>query len=215
MEPNKFENQFREKLNSRELNPSEAAWDRLDAMLSVVDKPKRKFSWLYIAASILGFLLVSTIFFNQKENTIDVKKNNVAIENKTEKVNLKTEIKSIKTESDFSKINLKQETKPLVQTQKNTKSNAENQMLKTKKEVVAELIVANINSNPENIDSLLASVEKNSQSDSKKPSVKVNTTNLLNQVDGELQLSFREKALNTITQKYKEAKEALVNRNNQ
>jgi hypothetical protein len=96
-------------------------------------------------------------------------------------------------------------------------------MLKTKKEVVAEiqpnnqkeLIVANINSNPENIDSLLASVEKNSQSDSKKPSVKVNTTNLLNQVDGELQLSFREKALNTITQKYKEAKEALVNRNNQ
>jgi uncharacterized protein YqfB (UPF0267 family) len=223
MEPNKFENQFREKLNSRELNPSEAAWDRLDAMLSVVDKPKRKFSWLYIASSILGFLLVSTIFFNQKENTIDVKKNNVAIENKTEKVNLKTEIKSIKTESDFSKINLKQETKPLVQTQKNTKSNAENQMLKTKKEVVAEiqpnnqkeLIVANINSNPENIDSLLASVEKNSQSDSKKPSVKVNTTNLLNQVDGELQLSFREKALNTITQKYKEAKEALVNRNNQ
>jgi hypothetical protein len=121
MEPNKFENQFREKLNSRELNPSEAAWDRLDAMLSVVDKPKRKFSWLYIAASILGFLLVSTIFFNQKENTIDVKKNNVAIENKTEKVNLKTEIKSIKTESDFSKINLKQETKPLVQTQKTPK----------------------------------------------------------------------------------------------
>jgi uncharacterized protein YqfB (UPF0267 family) len=223
MAPNKLENQFREKLNNREINPSEAAWDRLDAMLSVTEKPKRKRNWLFVAASILGFLFVGTIIFNQKEKPINTKNNNVVIENKTEKVNSKTEIKSIKTESDFSKINLKQETKPLVQTQKNTKSNAENQMLKTQKEVVAEiqpnnqkeLIVANINSNPENMDSLLASVEKNSQSDSKKSSVKVNSTNLLNQVDGELQLSFREKALNTITQKYKEAKEALVNRNNQ
>ena len=74
MEPNKLENQFREKLNPREISPSEAAWDRLDAMLSVAEKPKRKFTWLYIAASFIGFLLISTVFFNQKENTIDVKK---------------------------------------------------------------------------------------------------------------------------------------------
>ena len=33
MEPNKIEEQFKELLNSRELQPSDKAWDRLDAML--------------------------------------------------------------------------------------------------------------------------------------------------------------------------------------
>ena len=37
MEPNKLENQFREKLNNREIQPSANAWDRLDAMLSVAN----------------------------------------------------------------------------------------------------------------------------------------------------------------------------------
>ena len=76
MEQNKLETQFKEKLNSREIKPKEMAWDRLNAMLSVaepskgeqVQKPKHKFTWLYIAASFIGFLMISTVFFNQKEN---------------------------------------------------------------------------------------------------------------------------------------------------
>jgi hypothetical protein len=223
MEPNKLENQFREKLNPREINPSEAAWDRLDAMLSVADKPKRKFTWLYIAASFIGFLLISTVFFNQKENTIDFKKTNVVIENTTQKDTSKTKIKSLKKELISPKTLINQETKPLVQTQKNTKIKVENEIIKTPEKVVAEIqlknqkepIAVNAKSIPENIDSLLASVDKNSKSDIKNFSVKINSAALLNQVDGELQVSFREKALNTITQKYKEAREALANRNNQ
>ena len=76
MEPNKLETQFKEKLNSREIKPTEMAWDRLDAMLAVseVKKPKRKFTWLYIAASFVGFLLITTVFFNQKEPSVDSKK---------------------------------------------------------------------------------------------------------------------------------------------
>jgi hypothetical protein len=231
MEPNKLENQFREKLNNREINPSEAAWDRLDAMLSVADpnnsgqakqKPKRKFTWLYVAASFIGFFLISTVFFNQKENTIDTKNNNVVIENKTPKDRSKTESKSIKNEVDYSKAILKQETKPLVQTEKKAESNVKNQTIKSQQEVVAEIqpvklnepTVINLNAIPSDIDSLLASTSKPNL-DTNKKSIKINSTNLLNQVDGELQLSFREKALNTITKKYKEAKEALVNRNNQ
>lgn len=225
MEQNKFETQFKEKLNSREIKPTEMAWDRLDAMLSVAEnnKPKRKFTWLYIAASFIGFLLISTVFFNQKENKINIKKNTVVIENTIPKESSKTEIKSKKPEPNFSKSILKSETKPLVQTQKNTKTKDENPTLKTQENVVAEIqpatrnesIVELKNTIPENIDNLLASVEKNPKSSNKNPSVKINSTDLLNQVDGELQVSFREKALNTITQKYKEAKEALVNRNNQ
>jgi hypothetical protein len=233
MEQHKLEKQFKEKLNSREIKPSDMAWDRLNAMLSVaepsdvgqVQKTKRKFTWLYIAASFIGFLLISTVFFNQKENIIDIKKNNVVIENIVQKDSSKTEINTLKTEPNFSKTILKSETKSLVQTQKKSKSNVENSIFKTQENAVAEIkpnnqketIASNGNTIPENIDSLVASVEKKSKSESefKTSSVKINSTDLLNQVDGELQLSFREKALNTITQKYKEAKEALVNRNNQ
>jgi len=230
MEQNKLETQFKEKLNSREIKPTEMAWDRLNSMLSVAEpngtkqtNQKPKLTWLYIAASFIGFLLISTVFFNQKENTIDIKKNTIVIENSIPKENSKTEIKSIKTEPNFSKTKLKSETKPLVQNQKKSKSNVENSIFKTQENTVAEIqsnnqnesIIADKNTIPENIENLLASVEKNPKSPVKNSSVKINPTDLLNQVDGELQVSFREKALNTITQKYKEAKEALANRNNQ
>ncbi len=42
MEPNKLETQIKEKLNSREIQPTEMAWDRLDAMLSVAEEKKTK-----------------------------------------------------------------------------------------------------------------------------------------------------------------------------
>lgn len=225
MEQNKLENQFKEKLNSREIKPTEMAWNRLDAMLSEAEnkKPKRKFNWVYIAASFIGFLLISTVFFNQRENTNDIKKNTVVIENSIPKESSKTEIKSIKKEPIFSKTILIPENKPLVQTQKNNKTKVENPTINIQENAVAEMesnnrnesIVEHKNSISENIDSLLASAEKKPKSDNKNPSVKINSVVLLNQVDGELQISFREKALNTISQKYKEAKEALANRNNQ
>ena len=75
MEQNKLETQFKEKLNSREIKPTEMAWDRLNAMLSVaepsdteqaIQNPKRKFTWLYIAASFMGFLLISTVYYLEK-----------------------------------------------------------------------------------------------------------------------------------------------------
>jgi len=73
MKPNNIENQIREKLNSREIQPSELAWDRLDAMLSVAEEKKTKrfpflsFQFIGIAASILVFLSVGLFFINQKE----------------------------------------------------------------------------------------------------------------------------------------------------
>ena len=77
MEPNNFEKDFREKLNQRKIEPSDKAWDRLDAMLSVAEEkkqPKNKKRWMYIAASIVGFLLVGTFFFNQKKSVVETQK---------------------------------------------------------------------------------------------------------------------------------------------
>ena len=46
-----------------------------------------------------------------------------------------------------------------------------------------------------------------------KPKLKIDPSTLLNQVDGEIQLTFRQKVMKTVTKGYKEAKEAVVSRN--
>ncbi|WP_310558735.1 hypothetical protein [Flavobacterium sp.] len=229
MELNKLETQFKEKLNSREIKPTAMAWDRLDAMLTVaalsdsgqVQKPKRMFNWLYIAASFIGFLLIATVFFNKKENTINIKKNTVAIKNTIPAESSRTTILAPKTEILTSKIKINQETNSLVQSKRKRVNIIKNLIPSLDKKgeldtaIQENQIVLTCTGTPENIDNLIESVEKNSNLDLKKPSIKINSSALLHQVDEELQVSFREKALNTITQKYKETREALVNRNNQ
>ena len=76
MEPNNIENQIREKLNSREIKPTEMAWDRLDAMLSVAEEKKTKrfaffnFKNIGIAASIILFVSLGLFFFNKNETIV-------------------------------------------------------------------------------------------------------------------------------------------------
>ena len=81
---NKLENQIREKLDSREIEPSAPAWDRLDAMLSVAEekKTRRPFGFLFIAASITVLLTVGMYFFTQNGTEIQSKDNIVTLETK-------------------------------------------------------------------------------------------------------------------------------------
>ena len=53
---NKLEKEFKSQLDQREIKPSAAAWDRLDAMLTVGEEKTVKpiYNWIYIAASIIG-----------------------------------------------------------------------------------------------------------------------------------------------------------------
>ena len=45
--------------------------------------------------------------------------------------------------------------------------------------------------------------------------VRINAADLLNQVDGELELSFREKVITKVNKNYQTVKVALANRNQQ
>jgi hypothetical protein len=71
MEPNKIDNQFREKLNAREIQPSAQALDRLDAMLTISEekKPKKGYGWFFAAASTLLFFGLGFFLFNSNETT--------------------------------------------------------------------------------------------------------------------------------------------------
>jgi hypothetical protein len=230
MGQNKLEKQFKEKLNSREIKPTEMAWDRLNSMLTQAEqinqdqsskKRKTKFDWLYIAASFIGILIVSSVFYQQKENTIDLKKNTVVTKNTITTEKSKTTIQPENLKPNFSRSILKLENNSLVETNSEIERKIENVASTNQEQSVAEvksvdqkvIIAKNNDAVPENIESLLASVEK--KPNHKNLSVKIDASTLLNQVDGELQMSFREKTINAITQKYKETAEALASRNNQ
>ena len=82
MVQNNIENQIKDKLKTREIQPSAQAWDRLDAMLTVVEEKKntRRFPfWLLsIAASFLVLLTVGLFFFNQ-EKTVSIPTNEMVV----------------------------------------------------------------------------------------------------------------------------------------
>jgi len=100
MEPNKLETQIKEQLNAREIQPSEMAWDRLDAMLSVAEEKKTKrFSFLSfqsigIAASVLVLVSLGLFFFNQKE-TVVKPENNVVVNEEVKQNNSKQNTNAI------------------------------------------------------------------------------------------------------------------------
>lgn len=92
MAPNKIENQIKEQLNAREIQPTEMAWDRLDSMLSVAEAKSAKrspffsFRFIGIAASFLVFLSIGIVYFNQK-NTEIKPENNVVVTEKENNIN--------------------------------------------------------------------------------------------------------------------------------
>ncbi|MFV5691489.1 hypothetical protein ACM55K_05645 [Flavobacterium sp. LT1R49] len=227
MERNKLEANFKEQLNSREIKPSEMAWNKLDEMLTVAEKPKAKFPWMYIAASILGFLLIGTVYFSQNKNEIGKQKNEVVIQNT---VNTKTNVTPTvvvnpKIEEGKRVVTnvVQKSTSKINKTPKNDKSITIKNSLNQNQ--VAEVSISNQKTEQKSIkpqannvvvDELLAAVENPSKKEkqlNQKPVVHVNASNLLSQVDGELELSFREKVINRVGKNYQTVKVALSNRN--
>ncbi|MCV9928398.1 hypothetical protein OIU83_12075 [Flavobacterium sp. LS1R49] len=240
MELNKLENEFRKKLNEREISPSDKAWDRLDAMLNVAEKtkPKKKYTWMYVAAGFLGFLLVCTVYFNQRETLVNNPKNvivvkeeqakdtiakpNNSIEDKIILKPLKSNVVVVKETQEVqegksekvnqNRINKNQVAERSIIKETNTENWKNNQETESKNNQtsIAE------NSKNATVDQLLTTAEKTlamDKSTQQKSRVKINASDLLSQVDGELDLSFREKVINKVNKNYQTVKVALANRN--
>lgn len=236
MEPNNFEKDFRDKLNQRTIEPSDKAWDRLDAMLSVAEnkEPKKKKNrWFYIAASIVGFLLVGTFVFNQKKNVSETPENNVVTRENSKKDSVKPTLNVVHP----NKIEIAISEKASIQNSIKKGNNLNpkpNKTIKNENNLIAEssVIIKNNqekqsinnqtpvveNSTNQNVDQLLNTAEKTvvaEHSAKPKSKIKVNASDLLNQVDGELELSFREKVITKVNKNYQTVKVALANRNQQ
>lgn len=227
MEQNKLENEFRNILNQREITPSENSWDRLDAMLTVAEgeKPIRSYGWIYIAASIIGFAFLSTFFLSQNNQNTTIESTEVVIENNKKEESIQKEISIVppnsKSESTVVILELKKAKRnsldaiTQIKNQVAQNSSSDNLIpIVEKKETNQEIVqVATSNTSDVNVDKMLAEVQTSSKEGNSKTKIKVNPNTLLTQVDGELELSFREKVINKVNKNYQTVKVALANRN--
>jgi len=225
MKPNKIDNQIREKLNAREIQPSAQAWDRLDAMLTVSEEKKQKkgYGWFFIAASAILFFGLGFFLFNSNE-TKEINNSNPIV----------TTINEVMDSTEANKINqisVEKEQPVLVQNEENYSKTVRNKKSEESKELIKEENLTKDNSSsitqhptPNTYkylspDDLLAEVqtgEKVIPSDKKtisKPRIKVDANSLLTTVEKELENTYRETTLDKINRKFQDAKSAIVNRN--
>ncbi|WP_445719464.1 hypothetical protein [Flavobacterium sp.] len=226
MAQHKIDNQIREKLNAREIQPSAQAWDRLDAMLTVSEekKPKKGYGWFFVAASMILFIGLGFFLFNSNE-TIEVN-NSIPVV-----TTIKEEMNSTETNT-INEISVEKQQPILVQNEVNysKKQSRFINSVETNELIKEENI---IQENPSPItnqsspitykyvspEDLLAEVQTGEKviTSDKKPSpktkMKVDANSLLTSVEKELDVNHRETTLDKLNRKFKDAKSAIANRN--
>ena len=234
MEQDNFNKNIQEKFNFRTIEPSETAWNKLDAMLTLAEEKKQPkiFFWLSIAATFLLFMGVGYVFFQQNEktklmpSTEEIVKSKTNSETETHKQSMKES--SVSSENELANnatISTTSESKKstTIYTAQNENSKLEvyemallkQEEVITANEIKKEGIKQEIKEptyNYPTAETLLAEVQgekKPSNTVSFKSSLRVNPNELLQAVESELDQTFKEK---TIT-KLKQAKSAFVNRN--
>ncbi len=232
MEPNKkLEKQFKTQLQSREIQPTPAAWDRLDAMLTVAEEKKAGFNyqWLYIAAALIGFIAIAYVFLSNPTPAVDAPRNEVVEQNQPA---------IQKNQDSIEKANQLQDKVEVVPAafQNKQQAVAENQPKQRKSTSIQQKSIPQPVTTSEKSIALESSInhQKTEQINPTSPvkstvnpetalaqteiklgtsAIKVNASNLLSKVDGELNLTFREKVIKSINQNYQNVKVALANRN--
>lgn len=233
MEPNELEKEFRKQLSSREIQPSEMAWEKLDAMLTEAQgkKPKRNFTWMYIAASLVGFLLVGTALFKNFDTAKINKSAPVVLEQKADEDVLeqkkenrkeilvhqiqKTQLHKGVADSDNQNkqpISLKNKKEVLILNQGNDTAVASSEkkndpLASTNRYVSAEKLLAEVS----DVKFEIKGTDKIQQRTRKTLSVDPNA--LLSGVETELNQSYRESAFDRLNKKFNAIKTVLVNRN--
>jgi hypothetical protein len=234
MEPTKIENQIQEKLNSREIQPSAQAWDRLDAMLTVAEEKKTKrspflsFRFIGIAASFLIFPAIGILIYLENSNTelqdeIPTQKSQQTIVKSDLEVSgeipkeenliqvVQNEKQSITKNSEPITQNPQPKRVSIInqnQNQSNPVVNVTQKQEEVPQPFISQEVVVSIQKND------IAEVEIPLKKEIQVTKIKVNATSLLSQVDGELEKAYRETKLEKIARNFNTVKVALANRNN-
>lgn len=258
MAPYKLEDNIREKLESRELKPSVKAWDKLQVKLDAEQPQKKTVLWYYIAASFIGILILSSVFFTNTieikdeivtesvdEKSIDNKVNIIPNSENAEKiVSTQNNSEVIKTEENKGKeksqsnsnSNLKtsgpesplltgtkkseidkkiDKTKVLANTEK--EKSLEEELINAKvDEVIASVKELQHNHNGVSItevEDLLNKARREIQTQKILNTPKVDATALLQEVEWELEKSFRDKVFDALGEGFIKIRTAFIERN--
>lgn len=224
MEPNKMEEEFRKALKEREIQPSEKAWDRLDAMLSVAEKdmPKRNYQWLYIAAGLAIFFTMGFFLFKQEQPVKQLEPNNQTVVNgdAVEKpvINDNQVNTAIVSEENNQEV-FSGKPKPSSETivvRKPVKSAIVQQQIQNEELAIYEKPKPQeLQVDDKKVDALANLGNDAAVKNAQKEKVTINANSLLSSVEGELNQEFRETTLTKIKKNFKTVKTAVVNRNYQ
>jgi hypothetical protein len=201
----------------------------------------KKYNWLYVAAGFLGFLFIGTMLFTQTEEMTDAANNKIVIENNSKdssRTVKKQDVIDPVIENNTANTAVASGDKSAGQSssfktiRRGPYRANENQITANTDQINQNDGIAESQSDPNqiinqkteqkittlsyvNVDELLASVEETKKEKAQKPTLKVSPGSLLSQVDGELDLSFREKVIKAANKQYKNVRVALSNRNTQ
>lgn len=254
METNRFEKYIARKLKEREIYPSADAWDRIAEKLETSPELKKKrYFWYGIAAGFVGLLLVS-IFFLKKDDTLEDSKikivntpnGNIQLENK-EKEAIIDKKGSLTLEGNKGNLDISNGKKnPIVKRldlakpdldknfgvdtniSQQAREVLEDKDLDSKQEAIMDEKIAEVLARV----NLLETADKSSLSDIEVDSLlrnaqrelladrifigkgSVDATVLLNEVEEELDQTFRSQIFETLKNGFLRARTAVADRNN-
>ncbi|TYA57986.1 hypothetical protein [Formosa maritima] len=245
MAPIKFEENIKDKLENRTLQPTSQAWNTLSNKLDADAKKSSKkiVWWLGIAASLVGILFMVNIF----NSTSDINNSESIIVNTEDQKGENFQDKSIK-ESNLTKVVIedsKTEIEHLVEMNTTSKSLTNNVVVNKKNQinkgsitevepnVESEIVIdkpilvlstsevelaqnenqESIKKTKTNIDALLSKAQQNLTNKNHIKSYSIDPDALLQDVEQDLDESFRAKVFETIKTNYKRVKTAVAERN--
>lgn len=231
MVPNKLETQIKEKINSREIKPTEMAWDRLDAMLSVKEEKKSKkgFNWMSIAAIFIGLFLTGFVLFQLNSTDIQIENSVVHQDTNVQKTEVNSEISneivqpnSEVSSSQIAEIKPSNNKKSIINQKTNQKQiKIENQIPQnnelcannsTNEEIKIE---SNLKVIPISVDvqKLLASVETTKKQKSTKSTLKVDAESMLAKAENGENPNYKETRFQKLKRNFESLKTAVETRN--
>ncbi len=246
MEPDKFEKHIKNELSEREISPSDNAWDKISNHLPTPKEPKsNRYFWYSVAAVFAGILLISSLYFNTSDESIESgiqivetpketistpKNKNILVEKNVTEDKIAVSQKAILKESDRPKvkvestININSQITSTGSVQDKVKKadavpNGTEQLINAKiAEIVAQvnqLENSNLPVSSIEVDSLLRQAQREILTDKIfNQEGKVNAMALLNEVEGELDQTFREQIFETLKVGFLKVRTAVADRNN-
>ncbi len=239
MEPRKFEDQIKHKLESREITPSPKSWEQLRAKLDKKEKKEIPLKWwLGIAASFIGGVLLVGIFYTTSEvletpqvvdNTIKTESQQPILQTTDTAISQEEMISEKEDEQLIPKAIPQQTESKIVQA---TSDNTEDQELITTQTLTREQVV--IAEKVEDLMTTISALEENNvplteeevdvllnkatqqiliEKQLKISTAQINANSLLEDVEMELDQSFREKIFEMLKDGFNKTRTAIATRN--